>query len=696
MAKKMERPKLILDSCFSNLDELEQWLLWIKDNFKFYGKPKHSEKWLNVPCSFDIETTNFYNAEGEKRSCMYIWMVSIFGKAFYGRTWFEFIQLLNMCHDILELDENRRIVFYIHNASFEFAFIQYLFEWLKVFATDLHKVIYAVNTQGIEFRCSLILYGASLDHLGKKGLTMFEVKKATGTMDYSLIRHSETPLTDVELNYCLQDVQVVCAYIEEQILNEKKLCCVPLTKTGFPRRLLKNRMLYSKDSYDTRKLIQNLTYEVHEYLLLKWSFAGGFSHGSCLKIGKVWYDVASDDVTSMYPYHLLLPIYPISKGEKIQIQDENHFRRNMKNFCCLMHLRIKGIRPKVHFEHILSLSKCKNVINPKVDNGRIIQCDSCEVAMNEIDFEMFEKFYTYDSLEIVEFWRYRKGYLPKQFIEMIIELFWKKQVYKYDKEQVIEFMLAKSNLNALYGVLVTDIIRNEFNFTRDNGWTRDVVNYEEKIAQYNNKKSRFQSYAWGCWCTSASRRSLQNTILAIAEDYIYSDTDSCKYLHKEKHDAYFEAYNENVKKSLEAMCEFFHIPFDRVAPDGKMIGAFDYEGKYRRFKTLGAKRYMTQSAETGQYSLTVAGLNKKTAMPYILINNDDPFEAFTEDMHVPEGFAGKLTHTYVEEGYTDFLTDYTGRTAIVTEQSFVHLEETSYSLSLAEEFKKYIESLKGR
>ena len=103
----------------------------------------------------------------------------------------------------------------------------------------------------------------------------------------------------------------------------------------------------------------------------------------------------------------------------------------------------------------------------------------------------------------------------------------------------------------------------------------------------------------------------------------------------------------------------------------------------------------TQKADTGKISLTVAGLNKKTAMPYIEINNLDPFEAFTEEMHVPEGFAGKLTHTYVEEGFTDFLTDYTGRTAIVSEQSFVHLEETSYSLSLAKEFKEFIESLKG-
>lgn len=695
MAKK-ERPQLILDNGFSEMDKLHDWLLWIKDNFKFYGKPKHEEKWLNVPASFDIETTNFYNNEGEKRACMYIWMVSIFGKAFYGRTWFEFIQLCNECVEVLELDINHRLIFYIHNASFEMGFMENLFEWENIFATDFHKVIYALTKTGIEFRCSLFLYGASLDHLGKKGLTTFEVKKATGTMDYSLFRHYLTPLTDVEKNYCLQDVQVVVAYIEEKIIQEKRISQIPLTKTGFPRRLLRNRMLYSKGSYDTRKLLEKLTYTLQEYLLLKWSFAGGFTHGSCLKIGKVWYDVASQDFTSSYPYHLLLPIYPIGKGEAIKIESEDHFRRNLKGFCCLMHLRIKGIKPKVNFEHILSVSKCKNEVNAKVDNGRIISCDSCEVAMNEIDFEMFEKFYTYESFEVLEFYRYFRGYLPKQFIETILELYWKKNVYKYDAEMATEYKLAKENLNAMYGVCVTDIIRNSFKFNSEKGWYRDPVNYQDAINKYNEKKSRFISYGWGCWCTSAGRRSLQNAILALSEDYIYSDTDSVKYLHKEKHDAFFEAYNASVVKNLQDMCDFFKIPFERCSPNGKTIGVFDYEGKYRRFKTLGAKRYMTQNAETGIVSLTVAGLNKKTAKPYIEINNTDPFEAFAENLHVPEGFAGKLTHTYSDEGFSDFLTDYQGTTACVSESSFVHLEEASYSLSLAEEFKKYIDSLKGR
>lgn len=687
---KKERIALTLDTEFSSMDDLPGWLHYIKDNFKFYGKPKHEEKWLNVPCAFDIETTNYYNEAGEKRATMYIWMVSIFGKAFYGRTWCEFQSFLDTVARILETDSQHRIVFFIHNASFEFAFLQGLFEWEKVFATEVHKVVYAYTSSGIEFRCSLFLYGASLDHLGRKGLTRYHVEKASGDLDYSLIRHSGTVLTKQELHYCLNDVQVVCAYIEEKIQDDKRLCFVPLTKTGFPRRLIKKRMLHGSNSWDTRKLLENLTYELHEFLLTRWMYAGGFTHTAHDKVGKVWYDVASQDFTSSYPYCLLLPIYPISKGEKIEIRDESHFRRNMENFCCLMHLKLYGVKESFGYEHILSASKCKNLVNAKVDNGRIISCDYCEVAFNEIDFEMFEKFYSYERMEIVEFYRYRRGYLPKEFVETIIELYWKKCIYKYDIEMIIEYMLAKGNLNAMYGVCVTNPLQNSITFTRNDGWKRSIVNYEEELEKYNAKKSRFIYYGWGCWCTSAGRKHLQDAILQLKEDYIYSDTDSVKYLHKEKHDPMFEEYNKQVVINLQNMCKFFKIKFEMVSPDGLTIGVFDYEGKYRRFKALGAKRYMVQYHNTGEISITVAGLNKKTAVPWMEVNFEDPFEAFTDDLYVPEGYAGKMKHTYCDYGFSEFLTDYQGNTRAVSEQSYVHLEETHYTLNIAEEFKEYV------
>ena len=79
----------------------------------FVGNNK-GEKFLNVPVSFDIETTSFYrDADGEtysydryirlggkdtkmeKCSLMYVWQFGINGFCIIGRTWEEFLDMLS-------------------------------------------------------------------------------------------------------------------------------------------------------------------------------------------------------------------------------------------------------------------------------------------------------------------------------------------------------------------------------------------------------------------------------------------------------------------------------------------------------------------------------------------------------------------------------------------------------------------------
>ena len=48
-----------------------------------------SVKYLNIPFSFDTETSSFYDAMGEKVAIMYVWMLGICGLVVMGRTWDE-------------------------------------------------------------------------------------------------------------------------------------------------------------------------------------------------------------------------------------------------------------------------------------------------------------------------------------------------------------------------------------------------------------------------------------------------------------------------------------------------------------------------------------------------------------------------------------------------------------------------------
>ena len=67
--------------------------------------------------------------------------------------------------------------------------------------------------EGIEFRCSYVMSGVAL-----KDIVLYKhnVEKMVGDLDYNLIRHSGTPLTEKEMGYCINDVKVVNAYVEEE------------------------------------------------------------------------------------------------------------------------------------------------------------------------------------------------------------------------------------------------------------------------------------------------------------------------------------------------------------------------------------------------------------------------------------------------------------------------------------------------
>lgn len=109
----------------------------------------------NVPCSFDIETTSFYRdtvgntytynqyiklnenapkkVKLEKCAIMYVWQFGINGFVIIGRTWDEFITMCGTIANELHLNNNCKLICYVHNLSYEFQFMRTLFEWEKVF-----------------------------------------------------------------------------------------------------------------------------------------------------------------------------------------------------------------------------------------------------------------------------------------------------------------------------------------------------------------------------------------------------------------------------------------------------------------------------------------------------------------------------------------------------------------------------------
>ena len=209
---------------YKNVEDIFCDIKFLKKKDTFYS---------NISSCFDIETTSFYENEN-KRANMYAFVFGLNGKCIIGRTWSDFENIINKLVIKYKLNINKRLVVYVHNLAYEFQFIKDRFKWYKVFCNKPRTPIYAITIDGIEFRCSYLLSGYSLEKVGEK-LNKYKVNKKVGDLDYNLIRNSKTPLNDKELGYILNDGLVVMAYIQE-LLETENILQLPITKTGLVKK----------------------------------------------------------------------------------------------------------------------------------------------------------------------------------------------------------------------------------------------------------------------------------------------------------------------------------------------------------------------------------------------------------------------------------------------------------------------------
>ena len=678
--------------------------------------------YYNIPAAFDIEVSSFY-VDGEKKASMYIWQFGILNWVTYGRTWDDFKKFLSMLSDILNLSENLKLAIYVHNLAYEWQFIRKILHWDKVFFLDERKPVYAI-TGGLEFRCSLKLSSKSLEKVGDD-LIKYQEHKHVGDLDYQLTRFPTTPLTEEELGYCEADIRVLLAYVQEKIETDGSICFIPMTNTGYVRNYCR-RACFNKYK-DYKCLMSTLTLEPDEYSQLKRGFAGGFTHANAKYVAqgkeKPLENVGSFDFTSSYPAVMLTEQFPMSKSKLIpHIDNWNQFHSYLHKYCCLFDVTLYGVYPKVNYDHPISRSKIilpKDEVEKKrilsgitEDNGRIVTAEEITLTMTEQDWFTFEDFYNYDkdATKIWSFRIYEKRFLPKPFYKAILELYKKKTILKDVEGEEINYMISKNMINASFGMTVTDIVREilEYDYNKSIYMNPRRPDLDTAIRDYNNARKRFLYYPWGVWVTAFARRRLFTGILACGDDYIYSDTDSIKIFNPEKHMDYINSYNSSLLSRIDSIAKYLHIDVEEYSPKNKKgvekpIGVWEFEGTYKRFKTLGAKRYLFERYEKdideekgkSRYVLTVAGVNKKKACEYLVKKYGDPFKGFTHDMIIPSDYSGRLTLTYIDQSCDGYAKDYLGNVCHFHEESYIHMEPSDYNLTMSNEYRGFINLFYG-
>ena len=639
-------------------------------------------KLKNVCASFDIETSSFYY-NNEKCACMYIWMFAVNGKCIIGRTWEQFIELITDIHRIIDIQH--RLVVYVHNLGFDFSFICRHIKWYKTFCVSTRSPIYGITEGGIEFRDSYILTAKNLAK-SAEDLLKYKIDKLVGDLDYNLLRGSNTTLSDQELDYCTHDVLVLNAIIQEKMERDGNITRLPLTNTGYVRNYYRGKCLgtgkYRKREHKFyRDMMQILTMTYEDYVMLRRAFMGGFTHANVLYVGQtITLPVDSFDFTSSYPAVLLSEMFPMSRGVTYDNLSQEEFFELKKTHLLVLDITFYNIREKDDvFENYLSSSKCKCEFDKSSDdktkkkkkknrsytenNGRIVRAKKLFTTITNVDFDIINNFYDFDSIQVGRVIAYQKGYLPKPILQGVLELYGNKTSLKDVEGQEVSYMVSKGMLNATYGCMVTDPVKDMIEFNNTAGWVVTKADEESAIDKYNTSKNRFLYYPWGIFCTAYARRNLFMGIQEFGQDYIYSDTDSIKCINADKHKGFINWYNESIKNKIDYVLRSNGIDPELSRPstiDGvqKQIGVWDHEtrkGAYTRFKTLGAKRYMYTDSKG--LHITVAGLSKKQGAKY-LSTFDDPYEYFDDYMTIPEENTGKLCHTYIDSEQQGVFTDY--------------------------------------
>lgn len=689
---------------------------------KMIGKQWQYIQYLDLPASLDIEVTS-YGDEDNRVGIPYTAQICVNGVCSLVRTIPEMIEILKGLKAHYKLGYNRRLVVYVHNLAYEFQFFAPYLNILELFALDAHKPLTVLTDLGIELRCSYLLSGYKLETVGDH-LLKYKVAKLVGGLDYSLPRSPETPLTDTEIQYCLDDVKVVVAYIQEEIESYGSIAQMVLTNTGRVRRYCTNTCLYGGEGSHKKEeaakqrekylgLMHRMTISPEEYEMLHAAFQGGFTHANSRLSTSLISDVTSYDFTSSYPAVMVAEKFPMGKGRWVDPKTPQEFEQYLKDYCCLIDLEYDHIESKYNVgDRPISVSHCaRGLENLRADNGRIISADHVRTTITEQDYEIYKAAYEIGGeIKVHKMMIYPKEYLPTEYVMCILKLYADKTTLKGVKGREDDYLRGKGMLNSLYGMAVTNILRDETEY--DPGtleWGSNPPDIGAALDRYNKSQTRVNSYAWGVWVTAYARRNLWSGILECGDDYIYSDTDSLKIRNAEKHKAYFERYNREMIEKLKAACDYHKIGYEMIAPKTvkgveKPLGVWDFDGHYDYFKTLGAKRYLTYGDD--HITMTVAGCGV-LGVKYMLdtckvlahwsekTNEwivDDPkniksvFGMFDDKLEIPADYAGRLIHSYISDRRRGTMIDYLGNSYKYDVPASIHLNPSAYTLSMAQDY----------
>lgn len=610
----------------------------------------------------DIETS--HNHDPENPIC---WIVSIqvlFDDAYHlFRTPEEFIEYISDLSKRMKLSTERRLVIYIHNASYD---LSYLLPYIQKYYPGKeerhcimhgeHKIIQYYQG-GLEFRCSYLLSGVSLERWSKE--MNVEHQKQVGLYDYDAIIYQDSELDLQSLTYDEYDVLAMQECFDKQLdAHGDYIASVPLTSTGYARRYLRNKC--EADRYYRQEYFLDNRLNLDSMVMCLDGYAGGYTHNNRYKKSKVQIsytynngklkgNIKHRDFRSHYPSQLRT--YPMPYGEPelyYDIRDhESYFALHNHDigidelidmypeYFSMCEIEVDGMILKdmkitMPFMQVskIPLKTRSDGYRMLADNGRLITyIGTFRTTVDNITLRILRDQYNF-SYRIIQVYRFKTKPCPKPIADAIDKLFkdksdykilWKKYQKEYGEfhektiEAAFKLLQSKKLLNSIYGCFATSPLRDDYDidfehYNKDSGELEPFItnkcNKEKALDDYYKKRSSFLFYPVGVACTAAARYELYQYITTIGYDRVlYVDTDSIFYLTSPEIEAKVEALNAEKNKTAPYIT---NIKGEKIYYD-----VFEEEPDIIAFKGLHSKCY-GYITESNEMKLVIAGVPERT------------------------------------------------------------------------------------
>lgn len=661
------------------------------------GRFRGSEYYYNFPCSFDIETTTirpgeygYKREDGRPLGIPYLFQFNIYGAVIMVRQLKEAEEIFTWLADEFCIGEKKLIIF-DHNLGYEYGFFKdvWRLDVKRCFALDEHHPVTIALDSGIMLRDSYKMTNMSLETLTKDWAA--EWVKAADIMDYNARRTPFTALDNDTLIYSAIDVLSLSDAIPRFLAARSEHIWTNCpTSTSFVRVLLKNAIgIGVKHRTLEQKLymkqLQRCKINAGQYAMLLRQARGGNTHNNRKYTGQLigtpeGRGVVHFDIISSYPTQMVCrPEYPIDFWEELDpdcsVDTIKLFEEN--GYCTLFDVVLidPKIKPGVSVPYIAN-SKAQTIkgMSRYSDNGRYLEgAQMLQLTLFGIEWPIIEAQYDFSDVVILGGYFARKGYLPDIIRRFVLDLYAKKTQLKNVPGREVEYSLAKTYVNGVYGMAYTKILRESFDFTPEGIRPGKPKDSEKELERFQKGTGYIMPYAWGAMTATLGRVYLQRMIDAVGDDFLYCDTDS--------------VFAKNPERSREAMRKLekqilneqrkcgLQLSYADIKGNLHELGAIDEESECA-FKSYGAKKYIT--IEEGQLHCTIAGVPKKAGARII-----GSAEEFKLGMVFKGTETGKMCLWYNDDDHIT-LTDRGRRFSV---KSNIAMLPVDYLLGLSDDYR---------